>query len=116
MAYLGSGGCRGRSPGARQFSLIESGSEINPPSRCLNFQLHANFFLKGPQDGKEVRGARVPVWAQHAMQALAWDSHDGCQPLEANSGIDKIFEDRFANCFFAAEVSIDRFRQQGLSE
>ena len=50
------------------------------------------------------------------MQALAGNSYELCEFFETDSGIDEIFEDGFTNCFFTAEIGIERFRQQGLSE
>jgi len=50
------------------------------------------------------------------MQALARDSGKCAQPFEANSRIDKISQDGFANCLPAVEIRIDRFRKQRLSE
>ena len=73
-----------------------------------DLQLHAELFLKGPQDSKEACSAWVSRCAQHPMQALAGNLYKGCQLLETNSGIDEIFEDGFANCFFTAQVSIQR--------
>ena len=49
------------------------------------------------------------------MQALTQDSGK-CAQLETNGRIDKVSEDRFANCLLAVEMRIDRFRVQRLSE
>lgn len=50
------------------------------------------------------------------MQAFTRDSGKRPELFEADSRINEVSENRFANGFFAAEISIDRFREQGSSE
>jgi hypothetical protein len=90
---------------------------VDSPLSCRsNFQLHANLFLKCAQYSEEICSAGISGWAQHSVQALAGNSYERSEFFEADGGIDEIFEDGFANRFFAAEIRIERFRQQRLSE
>ena len=85
-------------------------------SRGSNLQLHADLFLERTQNRKEICSAGISGWTQHSVQALAGNSYELGEFFEADSGIDEIFEDGFANRFFAVEIGIERFCQQGLSE
>src|SRR6185295_16857965 len=58
----------------------------------------------------------VTVWTQHSMETLTGDFRECTELFETNRCVDEISEDSFANSFFAAEVSIHRLRQQGLSK
>jgi hypothetical protein len=78
--------------------------------------LDADLFLEDPQNRKKVRGAWVPIRTQHSMQALTGDPCEYAQLFETNGCIYEIPQDGFADYFFAAEISINRFRQQSLTE
>ena len=86
------------------------------PSRCLDLQPYAEFLLKSAQNSKEVSGARVSFRAQHSMQTFAGNLYKCRQPLETNGGIDKILQNRFAQGFVTAEISVECFRQQSFTE
>jgi hypothetical protein len=85
-------------------------------SRCSDFQLEAGLFLKNAQNGEKVCSAWISARTQHSMQALTGDTCKCTQLFESKSRIYEVSENRFANGLFAAEISIDRFREQGFSE
>src|SRR5215471_4392474 len=78
--------------------------------------MYAREPLQLPQYSKQIAGARITPWAQHAHEALGRRSRGFGERFEPDGGVDVIAQDRLAGLEVPGQELFGRFGEQRLPE